>query len=91
MGSIDAPHAPFIFFDEVPEQRSALSGIINVTLAGYTHNAKSAEVKTSLVAVAYLRCNIPSAIVLRNALNDALLMASPPAGGRAKGDERRSA
>jgi hypothetical protein len=79
--SVDFPHAPFIYFEKTPSF-GCMNGVVNVTLASHRHLSEGSKVNTDLVAVAYLRCNVPAAMILRKALDDALLMAAPPAGGR---------
>lgn len=68
---------PVIYFDGAPGL-SHLNGIIGVTLT-VTGNVPTADRSVTSVAavVAHLKCNIPAAIALREALNSALLLAEP--------------
>lgn len=74
---VEGVHAPFIYFDEAPNFGHG-NGVINVTLATYRNTATSdGGVAQDIVAVAHLRCTIPAAIVLRRALDQALLGVAP--------------
>jgi hypothetical protein len=68
---------PVVYFDGSPSV-SHLNGIIGVTLV-VTGNVPLSDKGIQMVAsvVAHLKCNIPAAVALRNALNDALLLAQP--------------
>lgn len=77
----DTLHAPVIYFEIAPNF-GCNNGIVNVTLAVGRHLANDkGGVDVDAVAAAFLRCNIPAAIDLRNALNSALLLGTPAAGG----------
>jgi hypothetical protein len=55
-----------------------LNGVIGITLT-VTGNVPLADgsVATCAAVVAHLKCNIPAALSLRDALNQALLLAQP--------------
>jgi hypothetical protein len=55
---------------------------VNVTLAAarYLANAEGG-VGMDVVAVAHLRCNLQAAAALRKAIDDAILIGTPPADG----------
>jgi hypothetical protein len=58
-----------------------MNGIVNLTLtAGRTWIGPEGVVNDQVV-VAYLRGNIQAALSLRRAIDDALLLAAPPAQG----------
>lgn len=68
---------PVIYFDSAPSL-SHLNGIIGVTLVVTCNVPDSDKGVISVASVAaHLKCNIPAAVALRNALNDALLLAAP--------------
>ncbi len=75
----DTGLAPFIFFEGVPSF-GFLNGVVNITLAAGRHLMKDGVVSSDVVAVAHLRCNQVAATELRNALNDALLLATKAEG-----------
>jgi hypothetical protein len=68
---------PVLYFDSAPAL-SHLNGIIGVTLTvtGGVPTETGSVVNVGSV-VAYLKCNIPAAIALRGALDQALLLAQP--------------
>jgi hypothetical protein len=70
----DLPHAPIVYFEGAPNF-GINNGIINVTLA-VARNLPDGQggVAQDAVAIAYLRCNVPAAIELRKALDDAILL-----------------
>lgn len=72
----DTPHAPYIYFDGSPNFGNA-GGIVNLTLAAARHLSDNQQIKSDIVAVAYLRCSIQAAIDLRNAIDQALLIGAP--------------
>ncbi len=74
----DAPHAPIVFFDGAPNSGNN-NGVVNITLA-VSCPLPTADngVDRNLQVAAYLRCSIPAAIDLRNAINNALLIAATP-------------
>jgi hypothetical protein len=79
----DIPHAPFIFYEAAPVS-SHLNGVINLTLSAMrTYIGPDGAPKNDVVVVAYLRGNIQAAINLREAINNALLLAAPAAEGSA--------
>jgi hypothetical protein len=80
MSVIDAPHAPFIFYEHAPSLGHT-NGVINITLSAQrVCNGPDGKPVTDQVVVAYLRGNIQAATHLRKALDDALLLAAPTKG-----------
>lgn len=75
---IDTAHAPFLFFDEAPTFGHS-GGIIGVTLTArrIVRGETDGTVVADDVVVAHLRCNLVAAQMLRDALNSALLLATP--------------
>jgi hypothetical protein len=71
----DSGIAPYIYFEGAPNFGFA-NGIIGITLAANRHLLKDGAPVTDAVAIAHLRCNVPAAIELRNALDGALLLAA---------------
>jgi hypothetical protein len=79
----DTPHAPFIFYEAAPVS-SHLNGVINLTLSAMrTYIGPDGAPKSDVVVVAYLRGNIQAAVSLREAINNALLVAAPTTEGKA--------
>jgi hypothetical protein len=79
----DVPHAQFIFYEAAPVA-GYINGVINITLsAGRTYIGPDGTPKTDHVVVAYLRGNVQAAIGLREAINNALLLAAPTTDGKA--------
>jgi hypothetical protein len=76
----DTGTAPYIYFDGAPNF-GFTNGVINVTLAANRHLLRDGAPVTDIVATAHLRCNVPAAIELRNALDAALLLAARTHGG----------
>ena len=76
----DTLNAPIIYFDGAPNF-GCNYGIINVTLAFARHLPNAGIIDTDIVVAGHLRCSIRAVVDLRNALNDALLLATPPADG----------
>jgi hypothetical protein len=68
---------PVIYFDASPSS-SHLNGIIGITLT-VSGNVPTSDGKIVPCAgvVAHLKCNIPAAMQLRGALDNALLLAQP--------------
>jgi hypothetical protein len=68
---------PVLYFDAAP-CLSHLNGIIGITLT-VTGGVPTEEGGVDNVAsvAAYLKCNIPAAIALRQALDQAILLAQP--------------
>lgn len=65
-----------VYFDGVPGL-SFLNGVVGVTLV-VTGNVPNGETVINCASVvAHLKCNIPAAIALRDAINSALLLAQP--------------
>jgi hypothetical protein len=75
----DTGIAPYIYFEGAPNF-GFVNGIIGVTLAANRHLLRDGAPVTDAVAIAHLRCNVPAAIELRNALDGALLLAARPQG-----------
>jgi|SRR6516165_11411799 len=73
----DTPHAPFIFFENAPAF-GFTNGVISITLsANRTYVGPDGAVVNEQTVVAYLRGNIPAALSLRQAIDNALLLAAP--------------
>jgi hypothetical protein len=68
---------PVLYFDSAPSI-SHLNGVIGITLT-VTGGAptKNGGVDTVAAVAAYLKCNVPAAISLRAALDQAILLAQP--------------
>jgi hypothetical protein len=78
----DAHCAPFIFFENVAAFGHT-NGVISLTLsANRTLIGSNGTVINKQIITAHLRGNIPAAIALRDALNQALLLATPVAEGK---------
>jgi hypothetical protein len=76
----DLPHAPIIYFEGAPSF-GINNGIINVTLAVARHLPDGqGGVAQDVIAIAYLRCNLPAAMELRKALDDAILLGAKTEG-----------
>jgi hypothetical protein len=75
----DTGMAPYIYFEGAPNF-GFTSGVINVTLAANRHLLMDGAPVRAVVATAHLRCNVPAAVELRNALDAALLLAAQPQG-----------
>jgi hypothetical protein len=68
---------PILYFDGAP-CLSHLKGVIGITLTvtgGVPTESGGVDSVASIVA--YLKCNVPAAISLRHALDQALLLAQP--------------
>jgi hypothetical protein len=73
----DAPHAPFIFYEIAPAF-GFTNGVVNITLsANRTYAGPDGAIVNEQIVVAYLRGNVPAAISLRQAIDNALLLAAP--------------
>ena len=77
----DAPHAPIVYFQGAPNF-GHMNGIINITLTAIRSfpAADGKSIDEDVMIVAYLRGNIPAALALRKAIDDALLLAQPAGG-----------
>lgn len=75
----DTHMAPVIYFDGAPNFGNN-RGIVNITLAVARQTAKGDGVEMNVSVAAYLRCSIPAAVELREALEKALLMGIPAQG-----------
>lgn len=76
----DPRNAPIVFF-EGASNFGVANGIVNVTLALNRHLARPTEIAVDAIAAAHLRCSIPAAMDLIEALKGALLLAQKPSGG----------
>lgn len=83
ISALASAQAPFIYFDMAPTF-GCLDGIVNVTLEAVRHQLPnpSVGVVSDRVVVAHLRMSVPAATVLRDVLNQALLLAAPAASGQ---------
>jgi hypothetical protein len=72
----DAANAPIIYFDGAPNFGNN-NGVVNVTLAAARHMSDGDQITTDVVATAFIRCSVPAAIALRDAINAALLIGAP--------------
>ena len=77
----DVPHAPFIFYEAAPIS-GYTNGIINLTLSATRTYIGPDGPRNEHVVVAYLRGNIPAAVSLRTAIDNALLLAAPATEGK---------
>jgi len=75
--SLSQTPLPVVYFDRAPsvDHTHGVIGIV-LTTVGYLPNANEGVVPVASVA-AHLKCSIPAAIELRNAINSALLLAQP--------------
>jgi hypothetical protein len=71
----DTGLAPYVFFEGAPTF-GFVNGIVNVTLAASRHLMKDGAPASDFVVVANLRCTAVAALDLRNALDNALLLAA---------------
>jgi hypothetical protein len=79
----DAVRAPIIYFEAV-STFGHNNGIVNCMLAvGIALPTADGGTSGHAVSVAHLRCNIPAAVQLRDAIDKALLLAAPAAEGKA--------
>jgi hypothetical protein len=77
--TIDALTAPIIYFDVVTNQ-GVRAGVANITLATFRHRTDGkGGLQSDLMAVADLRCPIPALAALRAAIDNAILLNTPPA------------
>ena len=73
----DAPHAPFVFYENAPAF-GFTNGIVNITLSAHrTYAGPDGAIVNEQVITAYLRGNVPAALSLRQAIDSALLQAAP--------------
>jgi hypothetical protein len=77
----DVPHAPFIFYEAAPAF-GFTNGVVNITLSANRTWAGPDGIVNEQVVVAYLRGNIQAAISLRQAIDNALLLAAPTGEGK---------
>jgi hypothetical protein len=79
----DTPHAPFVFFENAAAF-GFTNGVISITLsANRTYAGKDGVIINEQVVTAYLRGNIPAFIGLRQAIDNAMLLAAPTGEGKA--------
>lgn len=76
----DVPHAPYIFYEVAPAF-GFTNGIVNITLSANRTWVGPNGIVNEQVVVAYLRGNVQAALSLRQAIDSALLLAAPAAGG----------
>ena len=77
----DTPHAPFIFYELAPAF-GFTNGVVNITLSANRTWAGPNGIVNEQVVVAYLRGNIPATLSLRQAIDNALLLAAPTGEGK---------
>jgi hypothetical protein len=79
VAAVDSSHAPILFFDAAPSF-GCVSGIVRVTLVAQRLIPTDGQYPHSdVVIVGHLRMGVEAALSLKNALEGALLLASPPA------------
>jgi hypothetical protein len=78
----DSPHAPFIFYEIAPAF-GFTNGVVNITLSANRTWIGPNGVMNEQVVTAYLRGNIQAALSLRQAIDSALLLATPTPEGKA--------
>jgi hypothetical protein len=76
------PHAPFVFYEMAPAS-GFTNGVINITLSANRSFAGPDGIINEQVVVAYLRGNVQAALSLRQAIDNALLLAAPTGTGKA--------
>lgn len=73
-----------VYFEEAPTL-TYTNGIVGITLAVRANVPGPNETVLNVASVvAYLKCNIPAAVALRNAIDSALLLATPAAQSEGK-------
>ena len=78
----DTPHAPFVFYENAPAF-GFMNGVVNITLsANRTYAGPNGTIVNEQVVVAYLRGNVQAALSLRQAIDNALLLAAPTPEGK---------
>ncbi len=75
----DAPHAPVIYFEGVPNGGDS-NGIVNLTLAVGRQLANGQTIKKDAIAIAHLRCTVRAAKELRDAIDKVLLLRAKTSG-----------
>jgi hypothetical protein len=78
----DSSHAPFIFYEVAPAF-GFTNGVVNITLSANRTWVGPNGVMNEQVVTAYLRGNIQAALSLRQAIDNALLLATPTPEGKA--------
>ena len=81
--TLDVPHAPVIFFDAAPNSGN-VNGTVTITLSVGRQLSHGADVKMDFVAAGFLRCSVVGALQLRQAIDNALALASTPPASDAK-------
>jgi hypothetical protein len=82
VSALASANAPFIYCDGVLIH-GFNNGIANVTLIAVRHMAARGKITHDLAVTAHLRMSRQAAANLRDALNQVLLLAEPPAGEKA--------
>ena len=78
--AVDSAHAPFLYFDHV-RVVGHNRGVIRITLEALRDlPTTSNRPALDSVIIAHLRTNVTGAQALKAALDNALLLAAPPAG-----------
>lgn len=77
----DHPHAPFIFYEIAPAY-GYTNGVVNLTLAATRTWIGPDGIVNDHVVTAYLRGNVQAVLSLRNAIDQALLLAAPKPEGK---------
>jgi hypothetical protein len=75
----DTGIAPFVFFEGAPSF-GFNHGVVCITLAAGRHLLKEGLISSDVIAVAHLRCGVRGAMELRNALDNALSLATKAEG-----------
>lgn len=78
----DTPHAPFVYYEGAPAF-GFTNGVLNITLSAHRTLLGPDGVINEQVVVAYLRGNVQAALSLRQAIDNALLLAAPTGAGKA--------
>jgi hypothetical protein len=78
--AVDSAHAPFLYFDQVRVLGYG-HGVIRITLEAFRDTPVTGN-RPALdsVVVGHLRMNVPAALSLKAAIDNALLLAAPSAG-----------
>ena len=79
ISEIGSSTAPILYFENVPTFGN-MGNVLRLTLTAdrIYPSTPPGQIVTDQVIVAHLRASIPSAIALRDAINSALLLATPP-------------
>jgi hypothetical protein len=79
ISGVASAHAPFLYFDGAPTF-GCHNGIVNVTLDAVRFMVAEQQARQDRVVVAHLRMSVPAALLLKDAIEKALLLAAPAAG-----------